>query len=391
MDVATSSHYRIVARAIAEGRVVPFLGAGVNMSDRPPDTPWRRGRYLPSGVELAAYLANTYDFPAGEVIDLLRVSQYISIMTGSGPLYEELHRLLDMDYRPTGVRTLLAKIPALLRQQGPVRYQLIATTNHDDLLERAFIDAGEDFDLVCYVAEGEPRGKFIHTPPGGQPVLIERPNEYGGAVVAGADRHSEDPRSAGRPEDLHAFGQADRWDHQPCGSITRAQFQPKPDPKLISILPCLARPLSRGWLRLASADPFEAPLVNPNYLKERADFDRMVRAFEIGREISRSRAFVDEWGVTEMTPGPEVNTPESVREFVRHNVGSYWHYTGACKMGTDDQAVVDPRLRVDGIEGLRIAEASVIPTVPSGNCQTAVLMIAERVAEFIKQETLGRL
>ena len=184
MAEPTETHYRLVAKAIAEGRVVPLLGAGVNLCGRPSGTGWQQGRYLPSGVELATYLAGRFDFPSYEVQDLLRVSQYAAVMTGSGPLYEELHRLLDADYQPTQVHNLLAAIPAFLRRQGLIRYQLIATTNYDDILERAFVAAGEEFDLVCYIAEGRHRGKFLHVLPEGATRLIERPNEYNGLSLS---------------------------------------------------------------------------------------------------------------------------------------------------------------------------------------------------------------
>ena len=94
MAEPTETHYRIVAKAIAEGRVIPLLGAGVNMLGRPSGTAWQQGRYLPSGVELAAYLAGLFDFPPDELPDLLRVSQYITVMTGSGPLYEKLEQVV---------------------------------------------------------------------------------------------------------------------------------------------------------------------------------------------------------------------------------------------------------------------------------------------------------
>jgi hypothetical protein len=178
MAEPTETHYRIVAKAIAEGRVVPLLGAGVNMCGRPTGAAWQQGRYLPSGAELALYLAKVFEFPPEELKDLLRVSQYVAVMAGSGPLYDELHRLFDADYQPTKVHTLLAAIPGFLRRQGLVRYQLIVTTNYDDALERAFRAAGEDFDLVSYVADGEHRGKFLHLAPDGLCRPIERPNEY---------------------------------------------------------------------------------------------------------------------------------------------------------------------------------------------------------------------
>jgi hypothetical protein len=100
-------------------------------------------------------------------------------MSGSGPLYEELRSLFDVDYRPTPVHDFLAGLPAVLRERThPPRYQLIVTTNYDDALERAFHAVGEPFDLVCYMADGEHRGKFFHRTPDGEQRLIERPNEY---------------------------------------------------------------------------------------------------------------------------------------------------------------------------------------------------------------------
>jgi choline dehydrogenase len=169
------------------------------------------------------------------------------------------------------------------------------------------------------------------------------------------------------------------------GFVHRAQFQPEPHPRLITVLAGLVRPLSRGTLRLASADPFEMPLLDPNYLREPEDARRLVTALKIGRELLETEAFA-EWGVEEVTPGPSVSTDEQIGQFVRENVNSYHHVAGAARMGTDALAVVDPRLRVHGVEGLRVADASVIPELTTGNCQTTVAMIAERAADFIKED-----
>lgn len=168
------------------------------------------------------------------------------------------------------------------------------------------------------------------------------------------------------------------------GFIHRAQFQSEPDPKLVTFLPGLVRPLSKGWVRLASPDPAEHPLINPNFLVEAADFQRMVQMVKLCREIVASKE-LGSWIDHEVSPGIDVQSDEAIAEYVRQNLGSYYHYAGACKLGTDNMAVVDPQLRVRGVEGLRIADASVMPEVPSTNSQTAVLMIAERAADFIKQ------
>jgi hypothetical protein len=179
MPDALDLHYRLVARAITDGRVVPFFGAGANLCGRPAGEMWRPGEYLPSGSELSAYLAENFDYPVNEPLDLVRVSQYVALMTGSGPLYEELRRLFDVDYPPTPLHQFFASLPGILRDKGyPVVHQLLVTTNYDDLLERSFRAAGEPYDLVAYVSEGEQRGKFLHELPSGEVIVIDRPNEY---------------------------------------------------------------------------------------------------------------------------------------------------------------------------------------------------------------------
>jgi hypothetical protein len=168
-----------VIREIVQGRVIPFLGAGVNLCGRPADAAWGPGAFLPTGGELASHLAGRFNYPRDEVLDLARVSEYACVVSGSGPLYEELHDLFNADYPITRLHQFLAGLPRRLAQANqPRRCQLIVTTNYDDALERAFREAGEPFDLVCYLAEGEHRGKFAHWPPEGAPILIEIPNQY---------------------------------------------------------------------------------------------------------------------------------------------------------------------------------------------------------------------
>ena len=166
-----------------EGRVVPLLGAGVNLCGRPEGMVWKYGdpNHMPSGDELADFLADYFEFPSAGRPDLARVSQYAAVIQGSGPLYEELHQVFDKDYPPTSLHTFLAALPSVQHERlGAARYQLIVTTNYDDALERAFQAAGEPYDVVTYDAEGENRGKFVHWSHDGEPRLIERPNEYTG-------------------------------------------------------------------------------------------------------------------------------------------------------------------------------------------------------------------
>jgi hypothetical protein len=180
MDATLDAQLTTIAKAIADGRVVPFLGAGANLCGRAGGA-WtaRPSTCLPSGGELAAYLARSFDYPAGEPQDLARVSQYVTLTAGSGPLYEELHDVLDGDYPPTPLHEFLAAVPRAVRDKHRGSgHHLIVTTNYDDVLERAFRRAGEPFDVASYVADGEERGKFLHWQADGDATVIDKPNEY---------------------------------------------------------------------------------------------------------------------------------------------------------------------------------------------------------------------
>jgi choline dehydrogenase-like flavoprotein len=154
-------------------------------------------------------------------------------------------------------------------------------------------------------------------------------------------------------------------------------------PNAISILPGVVRPMSRGWIRLASSDPLAPPAVNPNYLGAASDFERLVQGVELAEEIFATTAF-SEWAGPRLLPDPSVQSSDALRDFVRQRADTYHHQAGSCRMGSDEYAVVDPQLRVYGIDGLRVADASVMPVVPSGNCNTGIVMIGERVADLVK-------
>lgn len=154
-------------------------------------------------------------------------------------------------------------------------------------------------------------------------------------------------------------------------------------PNSVSILPGVVRPMSRGWIKLASANPTDKPLINPNYLGADSDRTRLVQAVKIARDIFATKAFSD-WAGSELMPGPEFKTDADLNDFVRKSADSYHHQAGSCKMGSDEMSVVDPSLRVYGIQGLRVADASVMPMVPSGNCHAGIMMIAEKCADMLK-------
>ncbi len=155
-------------------------------------------------------------------------------------------------------------------------------------------------------------------------------------------------------------------------------------PNSVSILPGVVRPLSRGWIRLASDNPLDKPLVNPNYLAVDSDAKRLVNAVKIARDIFATEPLAG-WCKQELMPGPDVKTDAELENFVRNSADSYHHQAGSCKMGLDDMAVVDPQLRVHGVEGVRVADASVMPFVQSGNCHAGIVMIGEKVSDLIKK------
>ena len=145
----------------------------------------------------------------------------------------------------------------------------------------------------------------------------------------------------------------------------------------------LVRPASRGSMTLASADPDDAPLLDPAYLAESIDVEALAVSVEQVREIGGSPA-LDEWRGEELYPGPEVRSREAIREYVRRSLGTYHHQVGTCRMGVDAESVVDPELRVYGVDGLRVADASIMPSVVSGNTHAAATMIGERAADLVK-------
>ncbi len=134
------------------------------------------------------------------------------------------------------------------------------------------------------------------------------------------------------------------------------------------------------------ASPAPAPedpvALDPNILACEADLEGLVAAVDLCRRIGASAA-LRAWGAVERYPGPSVDTLDAVRAYVRETAITYHHQVGTCKMGTDAAAVVDPRLRVHGIDGLRVADASVMPMVTTGNTNAPSIMIGERAAEFL--------
>ncbi|HEY8022806.1 MAG TPA: GMC family oxidoreductase N-terminal domain-containing protein [Thermoanaerobaculia bacterium] len=158
---------------------------------------------------------------------------------------------------------------------------------------------------------------------------------------------------------------------------------PLPPPAGFSLIPTLIKPQSRGRVTLRSADPAAPPSIHAGYLDCPSDLAALVEGVRIARRIAAADA-LDAWRGEEIAPGPEVTTGSQLAEFVRLAAAGLFHPAGTCKMGYDRLAVVDPQLRVHGIERLRVVDASVMPTVTSGNTHAPTVMIAEKAADLIK-------
>ena len=146
---------------------------------------------------------------------------------------------------------------------------------------------------------------------------------------------------------------------------------------------------SRGTITLRSADPAEPPRIQPNYLERDADRKTMIAGVRIVRDIMGQPALAAYRG-RELAPGEDVRTDELIAAWLRSAAMTTFHPVGTCKMGIDPMAVVDARLKVHGIEGLRIADASVMPVITSGNTNAPAIMIGEKAAEFLRGEQQAR-
>lgn len=145
---------------------------------------------------------------------------------------------------------------------------------------------------------------------------------------------------------------------------------------------CQLRPESRGQVTLASNDPLADPLIKPNYLSAPGDVDVMIEGVKIARRIFHTAAFKSLLG-DEYVASRGAETDEEIEAFVRRCAETIYHPVGTCKMGHDDMAVVDARLRVRGVEHLRVVDASIMPTLVGGNTNAPTIMIAEKAAEMI--------
>ena len=151
---------------------------------------------------------------------------------------------------------------------------------------------------------------------------------------------------------------------------------------------CTLRPESKGTIRLASKDPTKHPLIDANYLAERRDLETLIAGVKMGREIF-AQSGLDPYRAEEFQPGAAVKTDAEIEQWIRAKCETIYHPVGTCKMGPDSDAmaVVDNQCRVRGIEGLRVVDASVMPTLVGGNTNAPTIMIAEHVAAWMQHAT----
>ncbi|MEH2448079.1 MAG: GMC family oxidoreductase N-terminal domain-containing protein [Nostoc sp.] len=145
----------------------------------------------------------------------------------------------------------------------------------------------------------------------------------------------------------------------------------------------LTHPENIGSVSLRTLDPKDAPIIRMNYLQSQSDVKKLVAGIKLIRQLFQTRAF-DEFRGEEIAPGADVTSDEALEAYIRETCNTVYHPVGTCKMGTDPMAVVDPKLRVHGVEGLRVVDASIMPTLITGHTNAPTIMIGEKAADLIK-------
>jgi choline dehydrogenase len=148
---------------------------------------------------------------------------------------------------------------------------------------------------------------------------------------------------------------------------------------------CQLRPQSAGRIEITSSNISDYPAIHPNSLSAAVDQDIAVAGMKITRKLVGSKAMAP-FVVEEVSPGPKVQSEEDLLDSARNISQTIYHPVGTCKMGSDANSVVDSRLRVNGVKGLRVVDASIMPSITSGNTNAPVIMIAEKAADMIRED-----
>ncbi len=183
--------------------------------------------------------------------------------------------------------------------------------------------------------------------------------------------------------DLQLYFSPLTYSRAPAG--VRPLLSPDPFPAFrLGYSPC--KPTSAGHLQIRSPDPTEAPEMHPNYLATNADCQMMLEGFRLIRRIAEMPAF-QAMAEREMEPGPDLQSDDALLEHIRGDSWTVFHQCGTARMGSDPvHAVVDERLRVHGVTGLRVADASIFPTIPSGNTNAPAIMVGEKASDIIRED-----
>jgi choline dehydrogenase len=210
------------------------------------------------------------------------------------------------------------------------------------------------------------------------------------AVIFSAEREIASPEPGLQHAQSHLFWRSRSGlpvpDTQPVNFSVPLYEQWMSGPaNAFTLLGGLIRPSSRGWVRLSGPDATDELLIDLGALAVEMDLATLQASVEQCRTIGATRSLGGEWGARELYPGPTVTDAADLRAYIRQTVTTYHHQAGTCKMGVDGDSVVDPRLRVYGIDGLRVADASIMPAVTTGNTNAPSMMIGERVSDFIAE------
>lgn len=226
---------------------------------------------------------------------------------------------------------------------------------------------------------------------GGDPSFtLREPEKYGFPIPSPEDSYKQFEADGTGPYasmgvDAGAFVRTRETDAYPNSQMifrVSNNHRYRDDPPKVVLGGYVCRTLSQGEVTLASASPFDRPLIDPRYLSDPEDLDRHVERILFSREVLEHRLFD---GVRDQFEGPDKDR-ESIIAATRAEASTTWHQTSTCRMGVDDRAVVGPDLRVHGLEGLRVVDASIFPTMTSGNTNAPTMMVAEKGADLI----LGR-
>ncbi|MEO1186508.1 MAG: GMC oxidoreductase, partial [Cyanobacteria bacterium J06636_27] len=150
-----------------------------------------------------------------------------------------------------------------------------------------------------------------------------------------------------------------------------------------TLCPTLLYPQSKGKITLRSKNPFEPPIIQPNYLENQQDLETLVAGVKISRQILQQQAF-EQFRGEEIVPNSQIQSNDDISNFIRDTAESLYHPVGTCKMGNDPMSVVNSKLQVHGIKGLRVVDASIMPNIIGGNTNAPTIMIAEKAADMIK-------